>query len=289
MKNIEKIRIYVLAEDFAGYSSRFWAQHGISFFIEMFRENKKNTILFDTGTHHTPVLFNAHLLNLNMKDVEYIVLSHSHYDHTGGLPGVIKEINKEVEIIAHPQIFKESYAMDREPRYIGPPANMRESVEEYGGKWLLSREPVEIMSGVWTLGEISQKDRVEYEIIKETKVFMKEGDSLVPDYLEDEIGMVIITTKGLVVIGGCSHPGIVGMVKRAMEITGMRDILAVIGGFHLVNATDNRIKRTVEDLKKMNVKDIYTGHCTGLQAECEFSKNYGKNFHKLHAGMLIEL
>jgi len=289
MEEIKKIKIYVLAEDFAGYSSRFWAQHGISFFIEILYQNGKNTILFDTGTHHAPVLFNAELLNLNWKDVDRIVISHSHYDHTGGLPGIMEKINKKVDIIAHPEIFKESYAMNGEPRYIGPPRNIKESVESYGGTWKLTKSPVEILPNVWTLGEISQRDRVEYEVIKDTKVFIKRNGEFLPDYLEDETGMVINTTNGLVVIGGCSHPGIVSMVKRAIKVTGKENVLAVVGGFHLVSATEERIRKTVEDLKEMGVKYIYTGHCTGLRAECEFMRKFGKDFYKLHAGMLIDL
>ncbi len=289
MEFIDGIRIYVLAEDFAGYSSRFWAQHGISFFMEIFKGKRRDVILFDTATHHMPVLFNAHLLRLNLEDVEYIVLSHSHYDHTGGVLGIMKEINKEVQIFAHPEIFKESYAIDDEPRYIGPPENMREKIEEYGGKWVLGRDPIEILPGIWTLGEIPQEERIEYETHKETKVFMKKEGNLIPDYMEDEIGMVVNTPQGIVVIGGCSHPGIVSMVKRAVEITHREDILAVVGGFHLVNVKEDRIKRTVDDLNSMGVRDIFTGHCTGLRAECEFLKVFGKRFHKLHAGMIIDI
>ncbi len=289
MEYVDGVKIFVLAEDFAGYASRFWAQHGISFFIEVKRGNRKSNILFDTGTHHMPVLFNAHLLRLDLGEVDYIALSHSHYDHTGGLPGVMKEINKKIQIFAHPEIFKESYAMGEEPRYIGPPEDMREEVEKYGGIWVLDREPREINPGVWTLGELPQKDRVEYEVLKETKVFMKRDGELVPDYLEDEIGLVINFKDGIVVIGGCSHPGIVGMTKRAMEITKRKDILAVVGGFHLLNASEYRINRTVEDLLDMGVREVYTGHCTGLPAECKFAEKFGKHFHKMHAGMTIDL
>ncbi len=289
MEYVEGLKIYVLAEDFAGYASRFWAQHGISFFIEIKRGNKKDVILFDTGTHHTPLFFNSHLLRLDLREVDYIALSHSHYDHTGGLPGVMKEINKKIRIFAHPDIFKESYRMGEEPVYIGPPENMREEVEKYGGVWDLSREPREIVPGVWTLGEILQEDRIEYEALKNTNVFIKKDGDLVPDYLEDEIGLLINLRDGIVVIGGCSHPGIVGMSKRAMKISKRKDILAVVGGFHLLYASEDRIDRTVEDLIGMGVKDVYTGHCTGLLAECKFAEKFGEHFHKMHAGMLIDL
>ncbi len=289
MQRISDVRIHVLAEDFAGYSSRFWVQHGISFFIEMKMGMEEHRILFDTGNHAEPVLFNAQMLALDLGSLESIVLSHSHYDHTGGLLGVLEKMEKEVNVIAHPDIFKESYAVGKETRYIGPPRDMRERAETLGARWILHREPWEILPGVWTLGEILNENRVDYEVMRSTGVFMKKDNQYILDFMEDEIGLAMITEGGLVVVGGCSHPGIVGMVKRAVEITGMKDIRAVIGGFHLVNAGENRIKRTVRDLLDMGVKEIYTGHCTGLRAECEFSEAFGDRFHKLHAGMSINL
>jgi len=288
MERIDSLKIYVLAEDFSGYASRFWAQHGVSFLLELRRGNRKDFILFDTGTHHIPLLNNAYLLRLDMSKVQNIVLSHSHYDHTGGIIGVIKETKKS-KIFAHLDIFKESFAMDEEPRYIGPPENMKEEVEKYGGEWVLNREPVEILPGVWTLGELKQEDREEFERMKDTRVFMKKGGKLIPDFMEDEIGLLVNTKGGVVVIGGCSHPGIIGMTKRALEISGEDNILAVIGGFHLVNATEDRIEKTAESFLKLKVGDIYTGHCTGLRAECVLYKYFGKKFHKLHAGMIIDL
>ena len=288
MEKVDSLKIYVLAEDFAGYASRFWAQHGISFLLELHVGNREDFILFDTGTHHIPLLNNAHLLRLDLNKVQNIVLSHSHYDHTGGIIGVMKEI-KDAKIYVHPDIFKESFAMDEEPRYIGPPQNMREEVEKYGGKWKLRKESTEILPGVWTLGELKQEEREEFERMKDTKVFMKKNGKLVPDYMEDEIGLLVNLKGGIVVIGGCSHPGIIGMTKRAIEISGEDNVQAVIGGFHLVNASDERIEKTAEAFLKIGVKDIYTGHCTGLRAECLFYKDFGKRFHKIHAGMVISI
>lgn len=289
MQKISHMRIYVLAEDFAGYSSRFWAQHGISFFIEIKMGDEWHRILFDTGNHAEPVLFNSQMLDLNLESLEGIVLSHSHYDHTGGLLGILEGIKKKVNVVAHPEIFKESYAVVNGTRYIGSPRDMRERAEMQGARWILHRDPLEILPGVWTTGEILNDERVEYEIMKSTGVFMKKNNQYVPDFMEDEIGLALITKKGLVVVGGCSHPGIVSMVKRAVEITGVKSILAVIGVFHLVNADENRIGRTVRDLRDMGVSEIYTGHCTGLHAECEFLNIFGERFHKLHAGMVIDL
>jgi len=290
MNRIGGMKIYVLAEDFAGYSSRFWAQHGISFLFEIKIGSRIHKFLFDTGTHAEPILFNAKLLNLNLQEIEYVVISHSHYDHTGGLLGIMKEINKKIPVFAHPDIFKVSFATSHGFSYIGPPvSDLKKEAENLGALWVLSRDPIEILPGVKTLGEIFSDEKVEYEKITRNDVFKLESGDVVQDPLNDEIGLVINTQKGLVVIGGCSHPGIVSMVRKAIKITGINRIHAVIGGFHLVNADSERIERTVNDLRELGAENIYTGHCTGLRAECEFSKRFGEKFHKLHAGMLIEL
>ena len=287
-EKVDSLRIYVLAEDFAGYSSLFWAQHGVSFLLEMEIEGEKKHLLFDTASYSEPILHNLKLLKKNIGEVDYIVISHNHYDHTGGLPGIMKEINKEISIFAHPEIFKVSFSVDPFFRYIGPPKNLREDVEKYGGIWILSREPIYIAPGVFTLGEILDGEREDWEKSKTHVVMVKDGRK-VEDRMNDEIGLAVLTSKGLVVIGGCSHPGIVGMAKKAMKLAEVDKVYAVIGGFHLVNADEKRIENTVNAFREIGVEHIYTGHCTGLNAECEFKKQLGDKFHKLHAGMIIDL
>jgi 7,8-dihydropterin-6-yl-methyl-4-(beta-D-ribofuranosyl)aminobenzene 5'-phosphate synthase len=92
-----------------------------------------------------------------------------------------------------------------------------------------------------------------------------------------------------VVVSGCSHAGIVSIVKHAIRLTGEERVRAVIGGFHLIDASNDRIGRTVEEFKRLGVGEVYTGHCTGLRAEAAFLEAYGERFHKLHSGMVIEL
>lgn len=284
---VDSLKIYTLAEDFSGYNSLFWAQHGISLLLEIKIGDCKKNLLFDTASYTEPILHNLKLFQKKL-DVDYIVISHNHYDHTGGLIGLMKEINKEIPIFAHPEIFKLSYSVDPFFRYIGPPRNLKSEVEKYGGIWILSREPIYIAPGVFTLGEIEEEEREEWEKSKTHVVIVKDGRK-VEDRMNDEIGLAVLTSKGLVVIGGCSHPGIVSMAKKAMKLAEVDKVYAVIGGFHLVNADEMRIENTVNAFREIGVEHIYTGHCTGLNAECKFKKQLGDKFHKLHAGMIMDL
>lgn len=115
----DKLRIYALAEDYAGYNSPFLAQHGVSFLIEVEFGGNKPRVLFDTASYADPILFNMKILGINPKTVDMIILSHSHFDHTGGLLGIMKKVNKEIPIFAHPNIFKVSFAMEPEFMYAG--------------------------------------------------------------------------------------------------------------------------------------------------------------------------
>lgn len=273
-----RVKIYTLADDYAGYNSPFWAQHGVSFLVEV--EGKK--ILFDTASYAEPILFNMKLLNLNPRDIDMIVLSHNHFDHTGGLLGILREINRKVPIFAHPEIFKVSFALEPEFMYAGTP-RLKEEAEKLGGIWILTRDPITLMPGVFTLGEIKEEEKVEFEK-GSTGLFKIEDGRVIEDKVEDEIGLAINTRKGLVVLAGCAHPGIVSMVKKAIKLSGNDKVYAVLGGFHLINAEDSRIEKTVEAFKELEVKKVYAGHCTGLKAESRFAQELGDRFEKLHSG-----
>lgn len=288
----DKLRIYTLAEDYAGYNSPFLAQHGVSFLIEVEFDGNKRRVLFDTASYADPILFNMEILGIDPKTVDMIILSHSHFDHTGGLLGIMKKINKEIPIFAHPNIFKVSFAMEPEFMYAGISplrGGSKEEIEKLGGVWVLSRDTIKLMPGVFTLGEITKEEKVEFERSTTISLYKLENGKIGPDDIEDEMGLAINTKKGLVVIGGCAHPGIISMVKKAVELSEITKVHAVIGGFHLIEADNERIQKTVEALKELGVKRVFTGHCTGLEAEALFAREFGKNFEKLHSGKVIEI
>jgi len=290
VKEVDMLRIYVLAEDYAGYNSPFWAQHGISFLIDIRYGEVKGRILFDTGSYAEPILFNMKVLGIDPKTIDMIVLSHNHFDHTGGLIGIMREIGGKIPIFAHPSIFKVSFATEPEFTYAGPPLGRRtrEEVEKLGGIWFLSKDPMHLMPGVFTLGEIKEEKKVSFEKEVTISLHKLENGRIVRDDVEDEIGLGIVTEKGLVVISGCSHPGIVSMVNKAVKISGY-GAYSVIGGFHLIDATEERIRNTVKALKELDIKEIYTGHCTGLRAESTFLEEFGHGFKKIHSGMVIDI
>jgi len=284
----KKAKVYTLLEDYAGYNTSFYAQHGLSFLIEVELEEMKKRVLFDTGQSADPVLHNMKLLGLDPKTIDMIFLSHCHYDHTKGLVGILKEIGKkDIPIVAHPTIFRPHVVLAPYLKPIGMiEENTKKGVEKYGGKFFLTKVPFPLVNGIISTGEIDVRENFEKEV--ETKLYTIKELEICKDKMVDDMSLILKLDDGIVVISGCSHTGIVSITKKAVEITGESNIKAIIGGFHLIDARKERIDETIKKLSEMNVEKIYTGHCTGFLAECEFKKIWKDNFEKLHSGKIIE-
>ncbi|MBU7022868.1 MAG: MBL fold metallo-hydrolase [Theionarchaea archaeon] len=274
--------IYTLVEDYSGYESPFLAQHGVSFLI-----TGKKTILFDVGQKAFPLLYNMGKLGLDPSTIDYIFLSHCHYDHTGGLLDVLKAINKKkIPVIAHPTIFRPHFS-ENQSENVGVPFR-RETIQEYS-QLVLRDSSFEIMKDVYSTGEITHREDFEKEAIRQLGLYTLENGNPVKDWLMDDMSVVMKTPDGLVIVTGCSHAGVVSIVNHAVSMTHEKRIKAVIGGFHLINAEEEYIEKTAEALRAQKVETLYTGHCTGLKAEARFLDLWRDDFHKLHSGLVIDL
>lgn len=284
---LDSLRLTVVQEDYAGYDSALLAQHGISFMLEARSGRQAKTILFDTGQSARTVLNNLAVLGFDPGAIELIFLSHCHFDHSGGLAGILEATGRSrVAVVAHPAIYRPNFTIKPAFRPVGiGPANNREAVERAGGEFFLTSEPLPLLPGVLTTGEISK--RVIYEQSPTLSLLTLDKGGMVPDLMVDDTSMVFILAQGLVIVTGCSHAGVVSIVKKAVELTGIENILALIGGFHLIDADDERIEKTVADLAAMNIGKVYTGHCTGIKAEAKLLFALGDSFVKLRTGLQL--
>ncbi len=275
------LQITTLSENTAGLGN-FLGEWGLSILVE----TAKATILFDTG-QSISASHNADLLGIDLGKINKIVLSHGHYDHTGGLRQILRRVRKEIEIIAHPDIWQVKYAtrQGEEERYIGIPFH-RQTLEKLGANFKLSKKPVRITDNITTTGEIPMV--TDYEGI-EPYLVVKEGGSFKPDKLLDDQALIIKTKAGLVVILGCAHRGIINTLYHARKLTGVKAINTVVGGCHLMDATEERIWLTIAALKELKIQRLGVSHCTGLAASAIMAQEFGDRFFFNNAGTVINL
>jgi 7,8-dihydropterin-6-yl-methyl-4-(beta-D-ribofuranosyl)aminobenzene 5'-phosphate synthase len=283
---IRKVKLTVLAEDTKSALRRnLTSKHGLSILVEGEIDTQKFSLLMDTGPSPNVVLHNVKAMDIDLDEMRLIFISHGHYDHTGGLIGILKHINKKVPVIAHPQTFDVKLKFEPILKYIGTPFKLSD-VEASGGIVLLARNPVTIANGIMTTGEVER--RVDYEKVE--RFWTIKGEKFGEDTMPDDQALIInINGKGLVILSGCAHSGIINTIRHAQKVTGVNKIFAVLGGFHLMKADDSRIKKTINDFLKIEPELVGPCHCTGSRAVRWLSQAFGDYCQPLRTGDTIEL
>lgn len=255
------------------------AEHGLSVLLE----TEDEAILFDTGQCHA-LFHNATKMGIDLSKVDKIVLSHGHSDHTGGLGDALKA-SGGAHVYGHPSIFDERYSKRKcEQRSIGIPYT-REALELRGAKLHLSKEPIQIADGIQTTGEIRRQ--TDFETVYDKLCVMRDG-MLVKDDLLDDLSLIVAGQEGVAVILGCGHSGAINTLIQVQRMTGDAPILMVIGGIHLIDATEDRINRTIHNLKEFNIGKLALCHCTGMLATIKLYEAFGDKLLFNHVGTQIE-
>jgi len=275
------LRITTLSENTANRGD-FLAEFGLSILIE----TNDISVLLDTGKS-VSASYNADTLGIDLSKIDKIVLSHGHYDHTGGLRQILRKMRKEVEIIAHPDIWAAKYArhQDEADRYIGIPFQHLE-LERLGASFNLTTKPVKITDNIMTTGEIPMV--TDYEEI-DRDLFVKEYNSWQPDKLLDDQALIINTEQGLVIILGCAHRGMINTLYHAQQLTSVKQIYTVLGGSHLSRASEEQTWSTIAALKELDVQRLGLCHCTGLPISALLAQEFGDSFFFNNTGTSLEL
>lgn len=259
------MKVTILTENCAG--GRFLAEHGLSYLIE--KGDQK--LLFDTG-HSDVFLKNARQMGIDIeKEVKAVVLSHGHWDHGDGL-----RFLKNKRLIAHPGAFIRRFRKkDFSP--VGLSLNKTEIQSRFD--LTETEEPLQLTENLYFLGEIPRRNDFE---ARETSFV---DDLCNDDFIPDDSALVAVVKKKLVIITGCSHSGICNIIEQAQKVTGIAEIKAVLGGFHLKEQNE-QTRQTIAFFKANRIEQVYPSHCTELPALAAFFDVFQST--QIKTGMVLE-
>ena len=273
------VRITVVVENTA-QGAGILAEHGLAYWIDW----NGHRVLFDTG-QGSVLVSNAYKLGTPLHETDAIVLSHGHYDHTGGLAEMLNN-GLAVPIYAHPAAFDPKYARNRDgtAREIGIPVAVREALHRHSSNVIKMESPTTIVKGLTATGPVPRTTDFE----DTAGSFFLDAACLQPDPLIDDQSLFFETHEGIVVLLGCAHSGIINTLRYIVELSGNKPIRAVIGGMHLVNASPERITRTIEEIRHLDVRLLAPCHCTGTAATVALWNAFPTICVTCHAGTTFD-
>ena len=276
---MKKTKITILCENRAGGAIGVIGEHGFSALIE--KDNEQ--ILMDTG-QGLGLKANADALNVNLSDIKKIVLSHGHYDHTGGLADLMPR-KERIDVYAHPDIFSPKYVLRGEENkavFIGTRFSRKHLEVHMNADFHFKKKFSKISDGIFFSGEIPRKTLFEQP---DKRLLVKQEQSFIQDPLHDDASLLIETSSGPVILTGCAHSGIVNIMNHFSEKTGYKSFYAVIGGTHLgfLNS-DKQLEKTMDAFAQYDLKLIAVSHCTGNKAAAACYNRFKDKFAFANAG-----
>jgi 7,8-dihydropterin-6-yl-methyl-4-(beta-D-ribofuranosyl)aminobenzene 5'-phosphate synthase len=243
------------------------AEHGLSFLVSVTSGARRRTMLFDTGSTVGGLVHNLRVLGANPEEIEAVVLSHGHFDHTTGLNGLAKRLQPPPPLLVHPDVWlrRRIAIPGREPWEL--PTTSKEKVRAAGFQVIEERQPSPLLDGdLLVTGEIDRT--TEFEKGLPIQQAFRDGEWQPDPFIHDDQALVAdVRGKGLVVITGCCHAGLINTVRHARKLTGVDRVFAVVGGFHLGTPVfEPAIPPTVEALAEFDPQVVAPTHCTGWRA-----------------------
>lgn len=275
-----RYQISILCENSVGPISGTLGEHGFSALVEY----DNGSLLFDTGQGLT-LLHNAQRMNKNLHQVRQVALSHGHYDHSGGLLPLLRSCGPK-QVFGHPGIFSPRYRHKDtgESLSLGMPYP-REYLEGQGAQFDLSDQLREILPNIWMTGQVPRI--MEFE----------SGDAGLytdtcgcnRDPFDDDQSLIISCDKGLAILLGCCHAGLINTLEYVAASTGRRDIYAVIGGTHLGFSSPQQLDQTLQHLTQWQIQKLAVSHCTGFNAAARLQREFPGSFHNAQVGYCLTL
>lgn len=309
LKEAEKIELIVLMDNYSDvllpssqrlkrflpiregkFAAPLFAEHGFSLLVRLFENKKAHSLLLDAGWSEDGVVHNLKKLDVDIAEVETIILSHGHMDHHGALHNILALKGGPVSIIAHPDAFlKGRFVVLPDGEKVTFPAPDEALLRDRGAHIIKNKSPYLIASDLALVsGEIERTTGFEKGL---PNAFLEREGNIENDHILDDQALIIhLKQKGLVVISGCAHAGIINTVTHARKITGVNKVYGVMGGFHLTGpAFEPIIGETIKELKAVDPEVILPMHCTGWKATVEIAQHLPRQFVLSSVGTTLTL
>lgn len=268
-----------------GARAPFLAEHGLSMLLETGGER----LLLDTG-QSTAILHNLGLLGVAPSSLDLIAISHGHYDHTGGLYPILQHAAKSIPVYLHPDAFQARFSVSHGQRkFVGIPYP-QDLLTALGADWQWVREPLELREGVWLSGAVPRTTDFE---TGDARLVLGAADATgvaqdaVRDELRDDMAFFVASEQGLVVVSGCTHSGLVNMVRYGLQVTGCTRLHGWIGGTHLGPVGKPQQDETIATLQRYAPDFVAANHCTGFAMMARLQQVFGERFIAAGTGTVI--
>jgi 7,8-dihydropterin-6-yl-methyl-4-(beta-D-ribofuranosyl)aminobenzene 5'-phosphate synthase len=285
------------------------AEYGFSTILDIKYndDKKKNIFLFDTGVSENGIIFNADIFGIDLNNIEAIILSHGHFDHCSGLLSVLKRVSKPINVIAHPDAFLKRWLIYPDGNKARMPVLDEKELENFGAKVrkirnvnflptnnddlvvVVDDDVNDFSSPLMITGQIPRETSFEKGFPLQYAEIQGEKE-LIPDPLvrEDQAIIVNLKQKGLVILTGCSHAGIINTLNYAKKLTKINKVFAILGGFHLTGGIyEEAIEPTIKELQKADPKYIIPCHCTGWKATNRIIEEMPEKFIQTSVGTVF--
>jgi 7,8-dihydropterin-6-yl-methyl-4-(beta-D-ribofuranosyl)aminobenzene 5'-phosphate synthase len=291
MTRVKKLKITTIGDNLVYEEGH--GQAGLSLLLELIDAGgKPRKVLFDTGDNKEALMHNIKFLKLNLRDIDAVVLSHGHLDHTAATVEVV-EAAGGIKVYGHPHTFIQRFVKrnGKRIRNIGVPKGQGiAEIERAGGEVLLSTEPTEVVPGLWTTGQIGRKTF-------ETVIDLPGGGKLVADVdgketedrvLDDLAMWTDVEEVGPFVVTGCAHSGPINTLVQVQRLGSFDRISGLVGGTHMLWRSDDYVQRTISELKKFDFAVVSPCHCTGWKATTWSWQAFPKGFILNYCYRVIE-
>ncbi|WP_297517940.1 MBL fold metallo-hydrolase [Thermococcus sp.] len=268
------MKVTVVYENHAGFKKGLLGGYGFSALVE----HGGTRVLVDTGTDGEVLMKNMRFLGIDLDSIDYIFLTHGHYDHTGGLKTFLQTRSKPVPVVGHPEIFRRRIALKPYHRNIGIPFG-RDELEALGAEFILDEKPFQFAPGFWSSGEIN---RITWD---RAVGYVEENGGFVKDTVPDDISLIVDLGDEVAVITGCGHSGVLNIAWHAEDLLG-KPVKALIGGLHLIGANERLLEDVVDNT---SAATLYAGHCTGIESFAYLHAVLGERMRPLHVGKSFEV